>query len=265
MTSNYERFPEIQITRDPAACQTDWHCVIRTIREKLPRSTGTICIECYPGTYEQEIEAALREHLPQAGIILSREALRSPQAVKGITAHDLPNDPVFGRLSALELADFFDPDKLRQISDELRSSSRMTVVLGTGTILIPTHYDLLVYADLARWEIQQRQRQGRIGNLGLENVSDKASEKYRRAFFVDWRAADRTKKKLLPAFDFYLDTNAPNAPKLLSGDLYRSALKQIVQRPFRLRPFFDPGPWGGQWMKEVCGLTGRSAQLRLVL
>ena len=24
--------------------------------------------------------------------------------------------------------------------------------------------------------------------------------------------------------------------------------------PFRVVPFFDPGPWGGQWMKEVCDL-----------
>jgi mannose-6-phosphate isomerase len=27
-----------------------------------------------------------------------------------------------------------------------------------------------------------------------------------------------------------------------------------VSSPFRVVPFFDPGVWGGQWMKEVCGL-----------
>jgi mannose-6-phosphate isomerase class I len=27
-----------------------------------------------------------------------------------------------------------------------------------------------------------------------------------------------------------------------------------VKRPFRVVPFFDPAPWGGQWMKRVCGL-----------
>jgi mannose-6-phosphate isomerase class I len=27
-----------------------------------------------------------------------------------------------------------------------------------------------------------------------------------------------------------------------------------VTRPFRVVPFFDPAPWGGQWMKHVCEL-----------
>ena len=27
-----------------------------------------------------------------------------------------------------------------------------------------------------------------------------------------------------------------------------------VSSPFRVVPFFDPGVWGGQWMKQVCGL-----------
>jgi mannose-6-phosphate isomerase class I len=31
-------------------------------------------------------------------------------------------------------------------------------------------------------------------------------------------------------------------------------LIQTAQRPFRSVPYFDPGVWGGQWMKEVCNL-----------
>jgi mannose-6-phosphate isomerase class I len=34
----------------------------------------------------------------------------------------------------------------------------------------------------------------------------------------------------------------------------RRGLAEAVRRPFRVVPFFDPGPWGGQWMKEVCDL-----------
>ena len=41
---------------------------------------------------------------------------------------------------------------------------------------------------------------------------------------------------------------------MISGALFRRALAETVKRPFRVKPFFDPGPWGGQWMREVCNL-----------
>jgi len=34
----------------------------------------------------------------------------------------------------------------------------------------------------------------------------------------------------------------------------REGLRQLVHRPFRVVPYFDPGPWGGHWMEEVCDL-----------
>ena len=58
----------------------------------------------------------------------------------------------------------------------------------------------------------------------------------------------------MPEIDFLLDTNQPHSPNLIGGDVFRQALTQIAQRPFRVVPFFDPGPWGGHWMEEVCDL-----------
>src|SRR5579871_815521 len=107
---------------------------------------------------------------------------------------------------------------------------------------------------MARWEIQLRQRRGEIGNLGANNLQERSGLKYKRAFFVDWRAADRLKKSLIPKVDFLLDTNESNIPKLISGSLLRRGLVETVARPFRVVPYFDPGPWGGHWMEKVCGL-----------
>ena len=41
---------------------------------------------------------------------------------------------------------------------------------------------------------------------------------------------------------------------MITGACFRKALEEISQRPFRTVPYFDPGVWGGQWMKKVCGL-----------
>jgi mannose-6-phosphate isomerase class I len=62
------------------------------------------------------------------------------------------------------------------------------------------------------------------------------------------------KKQLLDKWDFVLDTNKAGSPKLVSGKAVMEGLKAAANRPFSVVPFFDPGPWGGQWMKEVCNL-----------
>jgi mannose-6-phosphate isomerase class I len=114
--------------------------------------------------------------------------------------------------------------------------------------------DVLILADLARWEIQRRQRANQIGNFPTGNIHENPATKYKRAYFVDWRVADRIKQALLDRVDYLLDTNDPVAPKMTTGEAFRAGLRGALNRPFRVVPFFDPGPWGGQWMREVCDL-----------
>jgi hypothetical protein len=127
------------------------------------------------------------------------------------------------------------------------------LVVGAGAALI-AEPDVLVHADLARWEIQQRQRRHEVPSLGVHDQRERPGRLYKRGFFVDWRAADRLKRVLLDRVDWLLDTNDPAAPKLIAGDDFRQGLAATVKRPFRVVPFFDPGPWGGQWMKEAFDL-----------
>ena len=166
----------------------------------------------------------------------------------------LTDDPVFGRMNGLGIDDFMDAGKLAIARDQISKAEGRVLVIGTGAALLVSQVDVLVYADLARWEIQQRQRRNELSNLGADNRNEKASLQYKRAYFVDWRAADRLKKVVFPKMDFLLDTNEPECPKLVSGQVIRQALRTISSRPFRVVPFFDPGPWGGEWMRRVCDL-----------
>jgi len=82
----------------------------------------------------------------------------------------------------------------------------------------------------------------------------KASMQYKRSFFIDWRVADRLKQAAMANWDFLLDTTEKETPKLISGAAHLAGIAAAASRPFRVVPFFDPGPWGGQWMREVCDL-----------
>jgi hypothetical protein len=211
-------------------------------------------VECYPGAFERTIRQILGEGLLPAYQILTADLLKPAVEIDRMLLSVLGEDPVFGHMSAVALEDFFDPDKLAEARETVRNWKQgPLLIVGTGAALVSPEPDLLVYADMARWEIQSRQRQSAIGNLGADNLEESASAKYKRAFFVDWRTADQLKKKLLPKIDFLIDTNS-DVPKLITGRTLREGLHKIAHHPFRVVPYFDPGPWGGHWMEEVCDL-----------
>jgi mannose-6-phosphate isomerase class I len=249
--STYDKYPTIPVGASPSECAVSWESVVERLKGRAPR---VLCVECYPGVHVDEIELALASGLRFAKVFRAGEVMKPGAELELMLSPFLTNDPVFGRLNGLRIEDFMDPGKLASARDEIRKAPGTVLVVGTGAALLAPEADVLVYADLARWEIQQRQRRNEIPNLGADNLSERASLKYKRAFFVDWRAADRLKKELFPRIDFLLDTHERNNPKLVEGKAIRGALQAVVQRPFRVVPFFDPGPWGGQWMREVCDL-----------
>jgi len=249
----YDKSPFISAGKSEE-CLAGWSAITSALR----KAPGPICIECYPGVFLDEVQHALTEYMSDWQVILAGDALSPESTLESRFAGLLTEDPVFGRMSQTTLADFFDPEALERLRSEA-VAHRKTIVLGTGATLVLSEPSCLVYADMARWELQLRQRENLIPNLGLRNYTERPALKYKRAFFLDWRAADRTKAALLPHVQFLLDTNKPGAPNMISGDAFRHGLSKAASQPFRVVPFFDPGPWGGHWMERVCNLPDDGA------
>lgn len=240
--------------------QAGWEKIADRLRAALSLHAGSakptvLVVDCYPGVDERAIARELVGRLKPALVVQTEEALLAPSQVDVLVAPFLGGrDPVFGFLCGLSLPQFFSKEKIeRQQTLVAALTEGLVLVVGVGARLIATG-DVFVYADLARWEAQLRFRRGETGNLGADNRSLAAGLKYKRAFFVDWRVADRWKRPLLAQADFFLDTHIVATPKLAEGAAVRGGLREAVTRPFRVVPFFDPAPWGGQWMKEVCAL-----------
>jgi len=256
--SNYDKQP-FTPAGPASACDAGWPAILERLRGLRSRERCVLVVECYPGTDVDGVRRVLGEGLAPALVVDARQALKDPSEIERLCAPYLGNDPVFGRLNHLALSDFLDAGRravLRGRIDSCRSG--LVLVVGAAATLLATA-DVLVYADMARWQIQARQRRHELDSLGVHDRGERASRQYKRAFFVDWRAADRRKRALLPSIDWLLDTNDPAVPKLVSGEDFRRGLALTVARPFRVVPFFDPGPWGGQWMKEVCDLPREAA------
>ena len=247
----YNKYPEVTVRGFDTHAWRGWNDIIAALNTRIHLTQKTVLvIDCYPGVRLDELEQNLFVQLGDAVRINAETARHDVQALNALLDRNLTDDRVFGVLSCHQLAEFFDSHALAALQQQVADvTSGLVIVYGPGAALVHPG-DVLVYADLPRWEIQQRMRAGELGNWGVENQHEDILRRYKRAFFIEWRVFDRHKTPLLKRCDYLLDTTVANAPAAVSGEALRAGLQQTTQQPFRVVPFFDPGVWGGQWMKQ---------------
>ena len=249
---NYDKFPATDID---GKLWKDW----TGIRSELKKAIGNrkrivIVIECYQGVYHEELKEELQKLQPDLWLD-TQTIFKSNDEIATMTYPYVTDDRLFGYRAHFSYQDFLDSDKLNDIQRKVKATSGTTIVYGHGATLVAPDANIYVYADMPRWEIQLRSRRHEINGLGVENKEEGASYHYKRGYFVDWIVCDNLKKTLLPKADYWLDTTLRHQPKMITGAVLRKGLDKIAHKPFRVVPFFDPAPWGGQWMKSVCGLN----------
>jgi mannose-6-phosphate isomerase class I len=250
--SNYDKRPSVTISQSDRDCALGWREILTALRART--GARRIAVECYPGVLIEPLERELVSGLAPVLVLKSAKAMLPQQVIQEKFAADLGDDRVFGRMAPHTLDEFFDAAKIDLMRQAAEAASGRVVAIGTGATYLLPDWDLLLYVDVARWELQLRQRRGEIPNLGLENAGAPPGEYYKRAYFLDWRAADRHKDELYGKVDFWIDGNLPECPAMLGGEPFRCALAKVSRRPFRVVPLFDPGPWGGQWMRRKFNL-----------
>ena len=168
---------------------------------------------------------------------------------EAIVQFHLTDDPVFGRICRGDIAGWFDSDKLRLLAERVDAMRGLVILYGAGASLVQGAGDCLLYVDVSKEVFQERCRKRATTNFACRE-SFAFGEMYKRAFYIDWPVLNREKRRLLPHLDFVVDESDPDTPKAIAGEGFRAALEHISRAPVRVKPFFLPGPWGGQWMKE---------------
>lgn len=153
---------------------------------------------------------------------------------------------VWGKRFSGQLADLFDTQALQALTPH--EDYDLTIVYGTGAALAGWQAPI-VYFDLPKNEVQYRMRAGSITNLGCEETSA-AAEMYKRFYFADWIVLNDHKKQILPRMSVLADAQWTGTVNWMTGESFREGLRWLGTHAFRVRPWFEPGAWGGQWMKE---------------
>lgn len=255
----YDQHPTI----DVRACGTalrGWPAIAREVEARVREARGSgepvvVAVECYPGVDYAELREGLVAPLHPEVALLADDFAQDAATVQARIADTITDDRVFGVLSHYRLEQFFDASRVARARRIIGGqTSGLVVVYGTGAALLAPNAQLLVYADLTRWEIQLRQRAG-APNWKSDNAGEDQLRKFKRGYFFEWRVADREKRRLHGRIDYLLDTNRADDPRMVSGKAYRQALAQAARRPFRLVPYFDESVWGGHWIQRRFGVN----------
>ena len=253
--SNYDKRPVLHVRTKGVSAWQGWEAIGAQLRKAIAgKPDAVVCVDCYHGVWESDVLSVLTEQLNPSRVFCTAQATLPKEQVNAMLKDHLTDDRVFGIMAHYRIEQFFDMERVAVLRQEIALAHGVRLVFGVGAALLCEHPDVLVYADMARWEIQLRFRSGKLANWLNDNYDEDPLRKYKRGYFIEWRVLDRHKRTLYPHIDYLLDTNDAETPRMMTGDCYRDALKQAVTQPFRVAPYFDPGVWGGQWTKSVCGL-----------
>ncbi|WP_439488472.1 class I mannose-6-phosphate isomerase [Algoriphagus sp.] len=242
-TDTYDIFPAFEL--EPTKIQTGYDALFDMIY-----TSRIIILDGYVGVDWNEISAAISDYFSQRGtaykLINCADYYKPVDEIEKLTAPFLRgDDPVFGKKTDLDLKDYFRSDFLSEFDSQ---SQVTTIIYGCGASLCGID-GRLVYFDLPKNELQYRMRAGSITNLAIVEAKE-PKQAYKHFFFVDWVICNKEKKRLLPQVDFIVDQQRSANPTWMSGEVFRAGLDAMSKSYFRVRPWFESGVWGGQWLSK---------------
>jgi mannose-6-phosphate isomerase class I len=213
---------------------------------------GVLLVDGFLGIEWEQVKHRIRSlaTLADREVFDISEAVLPEQEANACLAPYLDNgDPVFGKLYGGNLEGFFRPDALRLL--RARVAQGNAVVVGPGAALVADD-EPVVYFDVSKENLQRRPQ----APANLYQARPAAQGFYKRAYFVDWPVLERHRHAIRQRIALWVDANNSSRWLALRGDDLRDAISQAAHRPFRVKPWFLPGPWGGQFMKGHMGLNG---------
>lgn len=211
---------------------------------------NSIIIDGYVGVFWDRIKCALQKSLNEQGFTVNwvhtSDYLKEEQEIELLVRPFLGDyASVWGTKTTLSLADFF-VDSLGMQNQHQPDS--INIIIGPGAALFGWSGPV-IYLDVPKNEIQFRMRAGSITNLGAIEPED-PFQMYKRFYFVDWVVLNNHKKDILNTLSIIADAQwAETINWVHQADLI-AGLNKLSTSVFRVRPWFEPGAWGGQWIKE---------------
>ena len=252
--SNFDKYPSTLIKGYDQAAFGGYEALCL---ELLSRAAGgdkhVLCVDCNAAVDVEDLKAQLIRRLNPSHVYDTTGIFWENDVIQKQLKRYVTDDRVFGVLYNGAWSDFIDRAALLALRRQVEEAEGLVLLIGIAAGDV-TQGDTLVYADMTIWETQMRYRDGSLCNFAADNRDEDFIRKFKRGYFIDWRLDNRHKQSIFSRLDYYLDTVNRAKPSMITREAFENGLDQLLRQPFRTVPFFDEGLWGGQWMREVCGV-----------
>src|ERR1700722_3057687 len=136
--SNYDKYPVVPVSASRDSCDLGWSAIAQRLKAAVSK-TGVrsdrfvICVECYPGCFEKEIEKQLVDALKPQMVLRAGDCYLPEAAIQALCARDLGDDPVFAFMGKYELSEFMDQHELAERRRSISQATGLVLVIGTGS------------------------------------------------------------------------------------------------------------------------------------
>lgn len=170
MKANFNTQPAIKVQGNTHDCFENWDPIFKAINHALAqkdKTSKTLVVECYQGVMEEELLQAFLKGIQPDHVITHKDYFLPSQIIEEKTFPDVTDDRIFGFMTRLCMQDFIDPNKLQLQKSRIQTRDKgLTLIFGYGASLIESQPDVLIYADMPRWEIPIKNAGSKSGQPG---------------------------------------------------------------------------------------------------
>ncbi len=193
-----------------------------------------------------------------------KDLYKSKEELENIFKENLPDksdeDPVclFGKIFDGTFDDIFSKGKVQDILNYINmNDDDITILYGHGSASNTFNEiaDWVVYIDITPKTTAIRCRNGSYCNIG-DDFARPFSELMRRNYYIDFELEVKLRKKLLQEdrIDQYICGDHDDKLVLLEKEAFNEILKELSKYPFRCKPVYLEGVWGGEYIRKVRNL-----------
>lgn len=205
-----------------------------------------------------DIRRKLKEHGKSCSLLDMKTVYKSEEEISDLTSESLPlnyeDDPVllFGKLYQGGIDDFIDMEAFKKQFFEMNDEIILIYGIGSLAPCMRPYADIKGYVDLTPKTTAIRAREKEYVNIG-DNQGRPFPLLMRRNYYVDFEIAVKLRKELLQQnlLDIYMIDNLDKSYVMMAADAMDHILSALVRYPFRAKPVYLEGIWGGEFIRKV--------------